>query len=95
VEGHPDARLTRGGRGWGAVARAVLARPRLWPTAAAQARRHVPRRWWRRAPFLPVPDRAWLRHRLVVAEGDPATVPPPEEVLAYLEWCRDLPEGRR
>lgn len=74
---------------------AVLRRPGLWPTAAAQVRRLTPTAWWRRPPFLPVPDRAWLRHRLVVAEGDPRAVPPADEVVAYLEWCRDLPDGRR
>ncbi|HSL57041.1 MAG TPA: hypothetical protein VK866_04295 [Acidimicrobiales bacterium] len=82
-------------RGWTPVVGAVVARPRLWPVALTQVRRLARPAWWRRPPFLPVPDRAWLRHRLVVAEGDPGAKPSPDEVVAWLEWCRDLPEGQR
>jgi hypothetical protein len=70
----------------------VLAKePRLWPTAAAQAGRLAPPGWWRRAPFLPVPDAEYLRFRLDTqygATGDPD----PEDLVTYLRWCRD---GRR
>jgi hypothetical protein len=49
---------------------------------------HVPSGWYRRAPFLPVPDRAWLRFRLVTAYGDPGHAPEPDDVITWLEWSR-------
>jgi hypothetical protein len=67
----------------------VVARPRLWPTAARQVGRLARPGWWRRPPFLPVPDRAYLRFRLVTAYGGDGRRPPdPGDVLAYLRWCR-------
>jgi hypothetical protein len=48
----------------------------------------VPNGWYRRAPFLPVPDRAWLRFRLVTAYGDPDHAPEVADVLTWLEWSR-------
>ena len=53
---------------------AVVARPRLWPAALRQAVRLAPSRWWSRAPFLPVPDRAYVRFRLTTQYGDPPTI---------------------
>jgi hypothetical protein len=66
---------------WASVVGAVAARPRLWPTALRQARRLVPSRWWARAPFVPVPDRDYLRFRLTTQYGD---------VVSYLAWCAQM-----
>ena len=43
--------------------------------------------WWRRAPFLPVPDAGYLAFRWSTAYGAGAS-PRPSDVLAYLRWCR-------
>jgi hypothetical protein len=83
-------------RWWPAVS-AVLRRPRLWPAGARAYVVHVPRRWYRHAPFLPVPDRAWMRFRLQTAYGDPDHAPDPEDVVTWLEWSRSwraLPSAR-
>jgi hypothetical protein len=80
---------------WPAVAAAVARRPRLWPAAAHQARRLAPRRWWRRRPFLPVPDRAWLRFRAETQYGDPEHPPTPADVVAWLEWSRRFARGQQ
>ena len=72
------------------VAAAVARRPRLWPTTVAVALRLAPRRWWRRAPYLPLPDRGYLAFRMETAYGDPDRVPGPHDVVDYLEWCRRL-----
>jgi hypothetical protein len=71
------------------VGAAVLAHPSLWPTAARQARRVVPPRWWRRRPYLPLPSRSYLEFRIVTQYGDISHRPEPEDVLNYLRWCRD------
>ena len=68
---------------------AVLGTPSLWPTALRQARRLVPRRWWRRAPFLPLPSKDYLAFRLQTQYGDIQHPLEPDDVLNYLRWCRD------
>ena len=45
------------------------------------------RRWWRRAPFLPLPDRDYLRWRMHTAYGDYDTVPPVDDVIRYARWA--------
>ena len=74
--------------GWTRVAAAVARRPELWATAVVQVTRLAPNGWWRRPPFLPVPDRAWMRFRLRTAYGDPDHLPEPADVVGWLEWCR-------
>ena len=66
---------------------AVLMHPSLWPTALGQLGRMIPRSWWRRAPYLPIPDGDYLRFRLVTQYG--ATGPmDPDDVVIFLRWCR-------
>jgi hypothetical protein len=82
------------GRFWRRAVLLVGARPGLWPTALAQARRTVRRRWWRHRPFLPLPDRRYLAWRLRTQyglDGEPA----PADVVSYLDWCRAMARNRR
>jgi hypothetical protein len=67
----------------------VAAHPRLWSTAVGQGWRLVPNRWWTRAPYLPVPSRAYLQFRLVTQYGETSHRTEPDDVLNYLRWCRD------
>jgi hypothetical protein len=60
----------------------------LWGTAISQALRLAAPGWWRHAPFLPLPDPAYLRFRMVTAYGDPGHEPEPGDVVTYLQWCR-------
>ena len=69
-------------------ARAVAARPRLWPTAVVQLVRFAPDRWWRRPPFVPLPQPDLVRFRSETMYGDPAQAPSPADVVVWLEWCR-------
>jgi hypothetical protein len=75
-------------RGWARAGAAVVARPSLWPAAARQALRLARPGWWRRQPFLPAPDPAYLAFRLETQYGDPRARPVPADVVAYLCWCR-------
>jgi hypothetical protein len=45
------------------------------------------RGWWRRAPFLPLPARDYLRWRMYTAYGDADIVPPAEDVVRYARWA--------
>ena len=85
--GEPNRRL---GLGWWVRAGvAVLGRPGLWPTAVGQAVRLARPGWWRRAPFLPLPDPDYVRFRLQTAYG-PHGSPAGDDLVAYLNWCREF-----
>ncbi len=59
-------------------------------TAVALARvgwRFRSRDWYRRFPFLPMPDRAYLRWRMYTAYGDEQIVPPADDVVRYARWA--------
>jgi hypothetical protein len=45
------------------------------------------RGWWRRAPFLPLPDRTYLRWRMHTAYGEHDVVPPAQDVIRYARWA--------
>ncbi len=83
--------LPGGARTVGAIAR----RPRLWTTAARQARRLAPTGWWRRPPFLPVPAKDYVGFRTLTQYGEIGRSPTPEDVVDYLAWCRDWDQTRR
>jgi hypothetical protein len=80
---------------WARAAWLVACRPRLWATALRQGLRLARPRWWRRAPFLPVPDPDYLAFRLDTQYGSgPAAAPPdPRDLVEYLEWCREVGNG--
>jgi len=47
------------------------------------------RDWHRRFPFLPVPDRTYLRWRMYTAYGREEAVPPLEDVIGFVRWRRE------
>ena len=74
---------------------AIAIRPQLWWVAARQVLRIARPGWWRHVPFLPLPDADYLRFRLETGYGE-VLVPPPADLLAYLEWCaRAVPHNPR
>jgi hypothetical protein len=82
-------------RWWRRAARLVAVRPGLWATAASQVGRLARPGWWRRWPPVPAPDPEYLRFRLQTQYGDPDREPEPDDVIAYLRWCRDYRRIRR
>jgi hypothetical protein len=79
-------------RGWVAAVVAVAARPVLWPAALRLVVHLAPRGWWRRPPFVPRPDPAYLEFRMVTAFGPEGRTPPAPELVSYLRWLRAWPE---
>lgn len=70
----------------------VLPHPSLWRIGVHQARVLAGPGWWRRPPFLPLPDPAYLRFRMETAYGGAGDQQPrPDDLLTYLRWCRDFP----
>ena len=49
------------------------------------------RRWMLQVPFLPVPDRTYLRWRMYTAYGDERAVPPAADVIRYARWATRSP----
>ena len=45
------------------------------------------RDWYRRFPFLPMPDRQYLRWRMYTAYGDEQIVPAADDVVRYARWA--------
>ncbi len=80
-------------RTWSGLLLALLGRAVLSPRLALDllrtgwAFRH--REWFRRAPFLPLPDAVYLRWRMYTAYGDEAAVPPAEDVVRFARWRRE------
>ncbi|MEE9414073.1 MAG: hypothetical protein V3V01_02240 [Acidimicrobiales bacterium] len=70
----------------------LLRRPALWSTAVRQLFALAPNKWWRRAPFLPIPDPAYLDFRMQTAYGDSEAGPMPDDVVTYLRWVKVWPK---
>lgn len=71
--------------------RALAVRPDLWVTALRQIAVLARPRWWKRAPFLPLPDRAYFEFRMQTMYGAPDHAPEPHDVVTYLQWCKAWP----
>lgn len=73
-----------------ALAARAIVRPRLaidLLTAAWAFRR---RGWWTTPPFLPLPDRVYLRWRMYTAYGAEDAVPPVQDIVRFARWRREL-----
>lgn len=68
--------------------RAIARRPDLWVHALRSSWAITPRGWWRRYPFLPIPDRSYLEFRRFTAYGSADHRLEPDDVVAFLEWSR-------
>jgi hypothetical protein len=78
---------------WSALALRLAARglvnPRLAVDLIRTAWAFRQRGWWRTAPFLPVPDRTYLRWRMYTAYASEDAVPPIEDVINFARWRRE------
>ena len=64
-----------------------LRRPRLAIELIRIAWRFRSTTWYRRFPFLPIPDSTYLRWRMYTAYGDYNAVPPVTDVERYARWA--------
>jgi hypothetical protein len=71
------------------LAARALVRPRLALDLLATAWAFRRRRWWTRLPFLPLPDREYLRWRMYTAYADEDAVPPADDVVRFATWRRE------
>jgi hypothetical protein len=68
----------------------ALRNPRVAMDLLALAWAFRRRDWWRRAPYLPLPDAEYAAWRLHTAYGDERNVPPVEDVLRFARWRRRI-----
>lgn len=61
--------------------------PRLGVDLIRIAWRFRSNSWYRRVPFLPLPDSTYLRWRMYTAYGDYNAVPPVTDVERYARWA--------
>ena len=69
-----------------ALAGRALRHPGLAADLLRVSWRFRARDWWRRPPFLPIPDRVYMRWRMHTAYGDDDAVPPARDVERYARW---------
>ncbi len=69
-----------------AAMRALSGYPGLWLEALRAVVALVPRRWWRKPPFLPLPDRRYLAWRIATAYGRPDAPVASDDLVAFLRW---------
>jgi hypothetical protein len=84
----PEAPLPfHGSPSWGALAAGAAARALVNPRLALDLLRAAwafrRRDWWRDPPFLPLPDRTYLRWRMYTAYGSE------DAVLRFVRWRRE------
>lgn len=81
-------------RSWVGVVSALVARcvvePTLVPKLLLVGWRFRRRRWWARAPFLPLPATTYVRWRMHTAYGREDAIPPADDVAGYARWVWDM-----
>jgi hypothetical protein len=71
------------------LAAGAALRPRLAVDLVRTAWAFRRRGWYRRAPYLPLPDPLYLRWRMYTAYADELAVPPAEDVVRFARWRRE------
>ena len=78
---------------WASLALQLVPRAVLNPRPAVDLWRLLwsfrRRDWWRRFPYLPLPDPEYMRWRMYTAYGDERAVPSAEEVIGFARWRRE------
>lgn len=70
-----------------ALAARGLVNPRTAAALLGVGWRFRRRGWMTRFPFLPLPDREYVRWRMLTAYGDENAVPPVADVVRYARWA--------
>jgi len=80
----------------GAVVRSVVGRPWLAPVAVAEGLRLARPGWWRRPPFLPLPDPVLWHFRMETAYGGAGDASPSvADLRSFLHWCSGMRDWRK
>ena len=72
------------------VAGLLVARPELWFTAFRQLFNLAESGWWKRLPFLPLPNQELIEFRSKTQYGFLETEIEAVDVLAWLVWSKEF-----
>lgn len=76
---------------WLRLAGALLLRsiqdPRVGLSLLRVGWRFRHRGWYQRPPFLPLPDRNYMRWRMYTAFGDSNALPSPDDAVRFARWA--------
>lgn len=79
---------------WSGLLTVLTLRALVWPPLALDLLTMVwayrRRGWWRRVPFVPLPDAEYVNWRLHTAYGEERQVPPVEDVIRFARWRRRI-----
>jgi hypothetical protein len=73
----------------GRLALKAALRPRLALDLLRTAWAFRRREWWKAPPFLPLPDRTYLRWRMYTAYASEDAGPPADDVIRFARWRRE------
>ena len=76
------------------MARYLFRHPSKVPMVLRAGWRLRARRWWRRAPFLPLPGESYWHFRLITATGSTSKTLSAREVVEAATWSRHQRDGR-
>jgi len=65
----------------------ALRHPSLAVDLARVSWRFRNRHWYRRPPFIPIPDRDYVRWRMDTAYGSPEAMPSVRDAERYVRWA--------
>lgn len=68
----------------------IAGKSRLLPGLISASFSFRARKWWRRPPFLPLPDSDYTRWRLYTAYGDRRQRPSWNDVVAFSVWRQSI-----
>jgi len=77
-----------------ALARYLALRPGQLPVVIRAGWRLRARGWWRRAPFLPLPDRSYWNFRMMTATGSTNGPMSADDIIHAAQWSRRQRVGR-
>ena len=72
------------------VAGLLVVRPELWVTAFRQLFSLAESGWWKRLPFLPIPNDDLIEFRSKTQYGSLETEIEADDVLAWLVWSKEF-----
>lgn len=70
------------------LTRHLLLHPSQAPVVVGAAWRLRAVKWWRHAPFLPLPDHAYWNFRVITANGSANRLLSVDDVVTFAQWSR-------
>ena len=67
----------------------ILMHPSIYFIALVQIKAFIRKNWYAHFPYLPIPYVPYLRFRMETLYGNSSALPPTDDLIDYLKWCRN------